>query len=158
MNNEILQQTIESWFPDPESAGLTFTEEESQFLNVTIKPSELIELMTRLKSDESTYFDYLFCLSGVDWGEDLGVVYHLESTVHRHQLVVKVRTADREQPRLPTVSSIWRTAEFHEREVFDFFGINFTDHPNLKRLFLTDEWEGYPLRKDYEDEINMIIK
>lgn len=158
MNNETLQQTIESWFPDPETAGLTFTEEESQFLNVTITPNELIELMTRLKSDESTHFDYLFCLSGVDWGEELGVVYHLESTVHRHQLVVKVRTADREQPRLPTVSSIWHTAEFHEREVFDFFGINFTDHPNLKRLFLTDEWEGYPLRKDYEDEINMIIK
>jgi len=158
MNNETLQRTIEGWFPDPETAGLTFTEEESQFLNVTISPNELIGLMTRLKADEATHFDYLFCLTGVDWGEDLGVVYHLESTVHRHQLVVKVRTADREQPTLPTVSSIWRTAEFHEREVFDFFGITFTDHPNMKRLFLTDEWEGYPLRKDYEDEINMITK
>ncbi|MBT8235553.1 MAG: NADH-quinone oxidoreductase subunit C, partial [Bacteroidia bacterium] len=74
------------------------------------------------------------------------------------QLVVKVSTPEREHPALATVSSIWKTAEFHEREVFDFFGINFTDHPNLKRLFLTDEWEGYPLRKDYEDEINMILK
>lgn len=157
MNNESLQETIEGWFKDPEAAGLSFTEEESQFLNVSISPGELIGLMTRLKSDESTHLDYLFCLSGVDWGEELGVVYHLESTVHRHQLVVKVRTTDREEPTLPTVSSIWRTAEFHEREVFDFFGINFTDHPNMTRLFLTDEWEGYPLRKDYEDEINMII-
>jgi len=157
MNNEALVRTIESWYPDPEAADLTFTEEESQFLNVTISPAELYGLMTRLKFDESTHFDYLFCLTGVDWGEELGLVYHLESTVHRHQLVVKVRTADREQPTFPTVCSIWRTAEFHEREVFDFFGIRFTDHPNLKRLFLTDEWEGYPLRKDYEDEINMII-
>ena len=157
MNNEALQQTIASWYTDPEAAGLTFTEEESEFLNVTISPAELHGFMTRLKSDENLHFDYLFCLTGVDWGEELGVVYHLESTVHRHQIVVKVRTTDREQPTLSTVSSIWRTAEFHEREVFDFFGINFSGHPNMKRLFLTDEWEGYPLRKDYEDEINMIL-
>jgi len=157
MSNENIQRTIASWFQDPEAIGLTFSEEESQFLNVTIAPAEMIGLLTRLKSDESTHFDYLFCLSGVDWGEELGVVYHLESTVHRHQLVVKVRTSDREQPTLPSVSSIWRTAEFHEREVFDFFGINFKDHPNMKRLFLTEEWDGYPLRKDYEDEINMIL-
>ncbi len=158
MTNEELQRVIESWFPDAEASGLTFTEEESQFLNVSISPEKLIELMSKLTSDDDTRFDYLFCLTGVDWGEDLGVVYHLESTQHRHQLVVKVQTSDRENPVLATVSSIWRTADFHEREVVDFFGINFTDHPNMKRLFLTDEWEGYPLRKDYEDEINMILK
>ncbi|MBT8234658.1 MAG: NADH-quinone oxidoreductase subunit C [Bacteroidia bacterium] len=158
MTNEELQRKIESWSPDPEASALTFTEEESQFLNVSISPENLIELMSKLKSDDKTRFDYLFCLTGVDWGEDLGVVYHLESTQHRHQLVVKVSTPERENPVLATVSSIWKTAEFHEREVFDFFGITFTDHPNMKRLFLTDEWEGYPLRKDYEDEINMILK
>jgi NADH/F420H2 dehydrogenase subunit C len=158
MTNETLQKNIAKWFPDAEAAGLTFSEEESQFLNIEISPAQLIELMSKLKSNEETSFDYLFCLSGVDWGEELGVVYHLESTVHRHQLVVKVRTADRENPTLDSVCSIWKTAEFHEREVFDFFGITFTDHPNLKRLFLTEEWEGYPLRKDYEDEINMILK
>ena len=59
---------------------------------------------------------------------------------------------------LDSVYDIWATAEFHEREVFDFFGIIFTNHPNLKRLFLTEEWEGFPLRKDYVDEINMVIK
>ena len=57
-----------------------------------------------------------------------------------------------------TVCNIWKTAEFHEREVFDFFGIKFSNHPNLKRLFLTEEWEGFPLRKDYVDDINMVIK
>ncbi len=158
MTNEELQRKIESWYPDPEASGLVFSEEESQFLNVSISPKDLYDLMSKLKADDDTYFDYLFCLTGVDWGEELGVVYHLESTQHRHQLVVKVSTPDREHPVLATVSSIWKTAEFHEREVFDFFGINFTDHPNMKRLFLTDEWEGYPLRKDYEDEINMILK
>ena len=158
MTNEEIQRKIEGWFPDAETSGLVFSEEESQFLNVSISPKDLYELMSKLKADGDTRFDYLFCLTGVDWGEDLGVVYHLESTQYRHQLVVKVRTADRENPVLATVSSIWKTADFHEREVYDFFGINFTDHPNMKRLFLTDEWEGYPLRKDYEDEINMIIK
>jgi NADH/F420H2 dehydrogenase subunit C len=137
---------------------LDFSEEGSQFLNITVPKEMLHELMSKLKSNSKTYFDYLFCLSGVDWGEELGVVYHLESTMYRHQIVVKVKTKDRENPTLDSVWDIWRTAEFHEREVFDFFGIKFNNHPNLKRLFLTDEWEGFPLRKDYVDEINMVIK
>ena len=153
MTNEVLQNLIGGWIPD-----LEFTEEGSQFLNINVQPDQLHQLMSQLKSNPETQFDYLFCLSGVDWGEDLGVVYHLESTTHRHILVVKVQTADRENPTFDTVSNIWATAEFHEREVFDFFGIKFNNHPNLKRLFLTDEWEGFPLRKDYEDAINMVIK
>lgn len=153
MTNEALQNLISSWIPE-----LEFTEEKSQFLNITVQPEQLIALMTQLKSNSETNFDYLFCLTGVDWGAALGVVYHLESTTHRHQLVVKVKTEDRVNPTLDTVCDIWRTAEFHEREVFDFFGIIFTNHPNLKRLFLTEEWDGFPLRKDYVDEINMIIR
>ena len=153
MINEALQNLISSWIPE-----LEFTEEKSQFLNITVQPGQLLQLMTQLKSNPETNFDYLFCLSGVDWGTALGVVYHLESTTHRHQLVVKVKTEDRVNPTLDSVWDIWRTAEFHEREVFDFFGIVFTNHPNLKRLFLTEDWDGFPLRKDYVDEINMIIK
>ena len=153
MTNEALQALITTWVPE-----LEFWEEGSEFLNIEVSPEHLHELMVKLKSEEETTFDYLYCLSGVDWGENLGVIYHLESTAHRHQIVVRVQTEDRENPQFDTVSDIWYTAEFHEREVFDFFGIDFKNHPNLKRLFLTDEWEGYPLRKDYEDEINMIIK
>lgn len=153
MTNEALQQLIATWLPD-----LEFWEEGSEFLNIEVGPNQLHDLMSRLKEDDATRFDYLFCLSGVDWGENLGVIYHLESTEHRHRIVVRVQTQDREKPNFDTVSDIWYTAEFHEREVFDFFGIVFNNHPNLKRLFLTDEWEGYPLRKDYEDDINMIIK
>ncbi|MFH4963474.1 NADH-quinone oxidoreductase subunit C [Gaetbulibacter sp. M235] len=153
MTNEALQNLISSWIPE-----LEFSEEGSQFLNITVAPENLHQLMTDLKNNSETKFDYLFCLSGVDWQPELGVVYHLESTTYRHIVVVKVKTSDRENPILDSVWNIWRTAEFHEREVFDFFGIKFNNHPNLKRLFLTEEWEGYPLRKDYEDEINMVIK
>jgi NADH-quinone oxidoreductase subunit C len=158
MTNEALQSLISSWVPDPIAIGLEFTEEKSQFLNITVQPEQLHQLMVQLKNNNETNFDYLFCLSGVDWEVAMGIVYHLESTAHRHIIVVKVKTEDRENPTFDTVSDIWATAEFHEREVFDFFGIKFNNHPNLKRLFLTDEWDGFPLRKDYVDEINMIIK
>jgi len=153
MNNEALQNLISGWIPD-----LEISEEGSQFLNISVQPEQLHQLMLKLKTNSDTKFDYLFCLSGVDWEPELGVVYHLESTEFRHTIVVKVKTADRENPTFNSVCDIWKTAEFHEREVFDFFGIKFNNHPNLKRLFLTDEWEGFPLRKDYEDEINMVVK
>lgn len=153
MTNEALQQLISSW-----AEGLEFWEEGSEFLNVEIPPENLYAVMKKLRENEETSFDYLFCLSGVDWGEELGVVYHLDSTQHRHRMVARVKTADRENPELDSVYDIWATAEFHEREVFDFFGIVFRNHPNLKRLFLTEDWDGYPLRKDYVDNINMILK
>ena len=153
MTNQSLQEIISSWIPE-----LEFTEEGSQFLNITVQPEQLHQLMSQLKTNSETNFDYLFCLSGMDWGKELGVVYHLESTTHRHTIVVKVKLSDRENPTLDTVSDIWFTADFHEREVFDFFGIKFNNHPNLKRLFLTEDWDGFPLRKDYVDEINTVIK
>lgn len=153
MTNEALQNLISSWIPE-----LEFTKEGSQFLNIIVKPVHLHQLMSQLKRDNETNFDYLFCLTGVDWGKELGVVYHLESTTHRHIIVVKIKTGDRENPTFDSVCDIWKTADFHEREAFDFFGMKFNNHPNMKRLFLTDEWEGFPLRKDYVDEVNMVIK
>jgi len=158
MTNEALQNLISTWIPDPVTSELEFTEEESQFLNISVQPADLHQLMAQLKSNSETNFDYLFCLSGVDWGKELGVVYHLESTAHRHIIVVKVKTEDRENPVFDSVYELWKTAEFHECEVFDFFGIKFNNHPDLKRLFLTEDWDGFPLRKDYVDDINMIVK
>jgi len=158
MTNEALQNLISTWVADPVTSELEFTEEESQFLNISVQPADLHQLMSQLKSNSETNFDYLFCLSGVDWGKELGVVYHLESTTHRHIIVVKVKTEDRDKPVFDSVFDIWKTAEFHECEVFDFFGIKFNNHPNLKRLFLTEDWDGFPLRKDYVDDINMIVK
>ncbi len=153
MTNKEIQDIINSW-----GEGFEFSEEESQFLNVTIPKEQLHYVCSQLKSHPDLKFDYLFCLTGMDWGIDLGVIYHLESISYRHNIVVKVKTDDRENPTMDSVHDIWQTAEFHEMEVFDFFGIKFNNHPNLKRLFLTPDWDGYPLRKDYVDEANMIIK
>lgn len=152
MSKEELQELLQSW--DPE---LQF-EEESAFLQVVVQKENLLKFCNSLKNDPKTKFDYLFCLTGMDWGKELGVIYHLESTTLKHELVVKVKTEDRENPELDSVWEIWRTAELHEMEVFDFFGIKFKNHPNLKRLFLTPDWTGFPLRKDYVDEANMVIK
>jgi NADH:ubiquinone oxidoreductase subunit C len=84
------------------------------------------------------------------------VVYHLRSTKLGHELVLKVKTEDRENPSFDTVCDIWRTAEFHEREIFDLLGIRFNNHPDLRRMFLDENWVGYPLRKDYSDEVNIV--
>jgi NADH:ubiquinone oxidoreductase subunit C len=130
-------------------------DESSEWLNVVIKPEEWKGFAKELRFTNSLNFDYLFCLTCVDWKTHLTMVYHLSSTAYRNAIVVKAKL-DRDNPRIETVSDIWKTAEFHEREVFDLFGVKFINHPDLRRLMLTDEWEGYPLRKDYEDPINMI--
>ncbi len=153
MKNEDLQNIINGF-----GKNLEFTTEESEFLNVIVPKEQLHEVCEQLKTNPDLKFDYLYCLTGMDWGSDLGVIYHLESTELKHLIVVKVKTDDRENPTLDSVCDIWRTAEFHEMEVYDFFGIKFNNHPNLKRLFLTPDWDGWPLRKDYVDEANMIIK
>ena len=153
MTNKEIQDIVKSW-----GEGFEFSDEESQFLNVIVPKEQLHNVCSQLKSHPDLKFDYLFCLTGMDWGTDLGVIYHLESIDYRHNIVVKVKTDDRENPTMDSVCDIWQTAEFHEMEVFDFFGIRFNNHPNLKRLFLTPDWDGYPLRKDYVDEANMIIK
>jgi NADH-quinone oxidoreductase subunit C len=138
-------------------ASDTEIKEGNQFLEVTVPPSKLYDLAKKLKEKEETHFDFLFCLSGVDYGSDLGVVYHLRSTKYDHTVVLKTRTSDREYPQLDSVSDIWQTAEFHEREVFDLLGIKFKNHPDLRRLFLDNSW-GFPLRKDYVDDINIVTK
>ncbi|MFK5879908.1 MAG: NADH-quinone oxidoreductase subunit C [Flavobacteriaceae bacterium] len=153
MTNEEIQHIVSSW-----SDTLTFSEEASEFLNIEVTVDELHKICSQLKSNPDLKFDYLFCVTGMDWGEDLGVIYHLESTTFRHSIVVKVKTSDRENPTMDSVTDIWLTAELHEMEVYDFFGIKFNNHPNLKRLFLPLDWQGWPLRKDYVDEENMIIK
>lgn len=131
--------------------------EGKQFTEVKIPASNFYRLAKQLKENQETSFDFLFCLTGVDYGQDIGVVYHLRSTKHNHTVVLKTRTSDRENPQLDSVADIWRTADFLEREVFDLFGIKFTNHPDLRRLFLDRSW-GFPLRKDYVDDINIVTK
>ena len=153
MTNQELQNTIGSWFDN-----LEFTEEATEFLTVTVPKESLHVLAEKLKNDSDTNFDYLFCETGMDWKTTLGVLYHLRSTTHGHEMVLKVETEDREHANIDTVCDIWRTAELHEREIHDLFGIAFNNHPNMEVLILPENWEGFPLRKDYVDEVNMIIR
>jgi NADH-quinone oxidoreductase subunit C len=131
--------------------------EGRQFTEVSVPSARLFELAKKLREINETSFDYLSCLTGVDYGKELGVVYHIFSTLHKHGIVLKTRTSDREKPEIPSVSEIWKTADFHEREVYDLLGIRFTNHPDLRRLFLDNSW-GFPLRKDYTDDINIVTK
>ena len=118
----------------------------------TVPAERLHPLAERLKAEG---FDFLRSLTGMDWGEEgLGVVYHLEATRTGENLVLRTQTADREHPVLPTVCDLWRAAEFNEREAYDYFGICFLNHPDMRRLFLRDDWVGYPLRKDYDPSLN----
>lgn len=149
MTREELKAKLEELVPSPAF------EEGSEWMTLVIGPTTWEGLARELRSAAGLEFDYLFCVTAVDWRTHFTIVYHLTSTVHRHILVIKVKL-DHDRPVIPTVAEIWRTAEFHEREAFDLFGVEFTGHPDLRRLFMTDEWKGWPLRKDYEDPVNMI--
>jgi len=130
-------------------------EEAGEWLNISLESNEFKQAALQLRNFNQMPFDFLFCLTCVDWKTHFTMVYHLRSKKTNDNIVIKVKL-NRETPQIDTVSDIWRTAEFHEREVFDLFGIIFLQHPDLRRLFLTDDWVGYPLRKDYDDPINMI--
>jgi len=138
----------------------TFTtvafDESGQWLNMTVPAAEWLSVASALRRFEGSPFDYLFCLTCVDWKAKLTMVYHFESTATRDIIVVKV-DLDRNKPEIETISNIWRTAEFHEREVYELFGVNFLNHPDLRLLILPDGWEGRnPMRKDFEDPVNML--
>jgi len=98
--------------------------------------------------------DYLRDIVGMDWGETLGAYYYLESTQTYNRITLRTETSDKDEPLLPSVYDLWKTAEIKEREVYDFFGIKFTGNPDMRRLFLRDNWNGYPLRKDYDADSN----
>ena len=148
MTNEELKIKLTEFFP-----STTF--EEGEWLTFLVDPSNWKNVAKQLRATDGFDFDYLFCVTCVDWKTHLSMVYHLTSTIHLHTVVVKSKI-DRNNPEIETVSDIWRTAEFHEREVYDLFGVKFLNHPDLRRLFMTDDWKGWPLRKDYENPINMI--
>ena len=144
-----------------------------------IAPARIAEVALFLRDDPRLACELLMCLSGVDWdgydtagkgksvailgydadgraqrservgSGDFGVVYHLYSYTHRHKFTLQTRVP-RSEPRLPTVSGVWVTAAWHEREAFDLFGIDFAGHPDLRRILLEDGWVGHPLRKDYQ--------
>src|SRR6478752_3484221 len=130
-------------------------EEGGEWITAFVDGSKWKTIAQQLRSNEGFEFDYLFCLTCIDWKTHLTMVYHMSSTTHRQTIVIKANL-NRDNPEIETVCDIWRTAEFHERECFELFGVKFLNHPDLRRLILTDDFEGYPLRKDFEDPINMI--
>jgi NADH-quinone oxidoreductase subunit C len=136
---------------------------------VAVEPTDLLQVCRFLKYDPRMSFEFFNCISGVDYLEPdakkapkagfdphMEVVYHFSSFTHRHRLVVKIilpRWKDNkagELPEIPSVTGLWATADWHEREVYDLSGVNFVGHPDLRRILLSEDWEGHPLRKDYE--------
>jgi NADH-quinone oxidoreductase subunit C len=116
---------------------------------IVVDPSRIVEASWILRDDPDLAFEWMMCLSGVDYPPDsIAVVYHLHSQTHGHKLVMKVML-DRKDPHVASVETIWRMADWHERECYDMFGVVFDNHPDLRRILLPFDWEGYPLRKDY---------
>ena len=120
---------------------------------ILIAPDAIASIARYLVEDSELAFDSLMCLSGVDLGvkeENLEIVYHLFSMTHRHTVVLKVHLP-KEDPHIPSVEDIWKTANWHEREAYDLYGITFEGHSDLRRILMPEDWEGHPLRKDYKD-------
>ena len=136
---------------------------------IEVAPDALVEVATYLRDQDDLRFEKLNCITAVDYFEPdpkkaakvkfephIVLVYHLSSITNKHTLVLKVELprwkegVEGELPEVPTISSVWKTANWHEREVYDLSGIRFTGHPNLRRILCPEDWVGHPLRKDYE--------
>ncbi len=160
-----LADTLKSKF----GAGITGSNFDAIDPWIEVSPDALLDVCQFLQSDANLRFDMLNCISAVDylhvdqkkaakadWEPHCQVVYHLSSIVKKHTLVLKVilprwkDDTEGQLPEIPSVSHIWRTADWHEREVFDLSGVLFTGHPDLRRILCPEDWVGHPLRKDYE--------
>ncbi len=117
--------------------------------SILVDSAALVDIAGFLKDAPDLNFDFLSMVSGVDYYQYFEVVYHLVSLEHNHSLTVKARCHGRDNPTLPSLTGLWRSADLQEREIYDLLGISFEGHPNLTRLFLWPEFPGHPLRKDY---------
>jgi NADH-quinone oxidoreductase subunit C len=148
MTPEEIQQVLAGKFG--ESVGALQPAKQDPW--VLVKPQAIAEVCALLKSDPRTRMDSLMNLTAVDWPKrnQIDVVYHLFSYTHRHVFILKVQL-DRASPVVPSVESVWKAADWLEREQFDLLGVQFTGHPDLRRIMLPDDWVGHPLRKDYQE-------
>ena len=149
MTNEEIKTYITAHAPEANF------DETGEWLTILVESNHLKPLAAVLRG-QPLQLDFLFCLTCVDYKTHLTMVYHISCSSNRNINIVLKANLDRNNPVIETVSDIWRTAEFHEREVFEMFGVDFLHHPDLRKLILEEEFKGFPLRKDFEDPINMI--
>ncbi len=150
-----IKDLINNFLPSEE---IKISQPESLQPQLIIPPGSLSDVLSFLQRNSNTYFDQLACITAIDNDIKIGtieIIYQLYSIPYNHSLAVKIflnRDVNNYHDQVSTVSHIYRTAVWHEREIFDFFGIRFTNHPDMRRLFLPLDWEGYPLRKDYKQQ------
>ena len=143
MSPDELSEVLRTHFPDVQLARGEVA--------VIVSADDLVASLEYLRSDPGLEFDFLSDLSATDWPGAVPrfwLAYHLYSMRHRHRIRVKAGLLE-DEPRIPTITGLYPTADWLEREVFDFFGIVFQGHPDLRRIIMPDDWEGHPLRKDY---------
>lgn len=139
-----LKETISKLFPEA-------TFEDGDILMVEIPDAKWHDFAKTLRDNPELSFDFLVTIVGMDWKEKMGCVYYLTSTKHNTHISVKVTTDNTENPLLHSIADLWQIAGIFEREVYDFFGIIFINNPDMRRLFLSLDWKGYPLRKDFDE-------
>jgi NADH/F420H2 dehydrogenase subunit C len=150
MNREELYSYLTITFPQSKIDNV------GDFTTMHVNKDDILQVAKQLKENAITAFDFLFCQTAVDWITRFEVVYNLTSTEFKHSLVLKVVLEDRDHAQIDSVVSLWKAAELYECEIYDLFGIRFNGHPTLRRIFLGDDWLGFPLRKDYKDEVNIV--
>jgi len=139
--SELTEKAIRDLYPD----AVLETSDVFGTLNVKIMPSSLLDVGELL---HSRGFDYLADITAVDWQDRIEVVYQF-AALNRNEKIALRLDLDRQKPEVDSIASIWKGANFQEREVYDLMGVIFTNHPYLRRILLPEDWEGYPLRKDY---------
>jgi NADH-quinone oxidoreductase subunit C len=127
---------------------ISLNEEAGFEPSIKVIPTNLVEIMLFLRDETGLEFDYPSCLSGLDLGENLGVVYNLYSLKEKHRITIKVEVP-KDTPDVPRCEMVWRSFDWHEMEAYDLIGVKFIGHHNMQRILLPDDWEGHPLRKDY---------
>ena len=148
MTSKEIKETLDRQFPGSVIENVDFAERQGE-----LKPDQWLEIATFLKNDPGLSFDQLECVTGIDTGEDgpLQSRYNLHSMEHRHKIEVVI-SLDRSNPKVASIEQVWRVGDWFERETYDMFGIIYEGHRDLRRILCPEDWEGWPLRKDYETQ------
>jgi len=141
---ERIEQLIRGEFPD----AVLETSEVGGVPTLVVRGEDIVPVCAFLKERGDLGFDYPMSITAVEWPENFEVVYHLYSVPHGHYVTLKVKLP-KEKPSIPSVTSVWKGANWQEREVYDMFGIEFEGHPDPRRILTDEDFEGFPLRKDF---------